>query len=129
VLFWNMRDLDDPLQRGVEDLLKPLRGYVIGQQEGYWRAPLADSRLFDDAIVAHFSFEQRFTTDDLCDRVASTSFVAAMSAIDREALLVRVRALARGREEPFPFPYLTEVHAIPRSSDTADFGRGTSFEG
>jgi SAM-dependent methyltransferase len=129
VLFWNMRDLDDPIQRGVEDLLQPLRGYVIGQQEGHWRAPLAESRLFGDSTVAHFSYEQRFTTDDLCDRVASTSFVAAMSTLDREELLVRVRALAHGREEPFPFPYLTEVHRIPRSSDRDDFERGTSSEG
>jgi SAM-dependent methyltransferase len=129
VLFWNMRDLDDPLQRGVEDLLQPLRGYVIGQQEGYWRAPLAESRLFDDSTVANFSFEQRFTTDDLCDRVASTSFVAAMSAVEREELLVRVHALAHGRKEPFPFPYLTEVHLIPRSRDSANLERGTSSEG
>jgi SAM-dependent methyltransferase len=129
VLFWNMRDLHDSLQRGVEDLLQPLRGYVIGQQEGYWRGPLAESRLFDDSIVANFSYEQHFTTDDLCDRVASTSFVAAMSPVEREELLVRVRALAHGREEPFPFPYLTEVHLIPRSGDSASFGRGTSNEG
>jgi ubiquinone/menaquinone biosynthesis C-methylase UbiE len=129
VLFWNMRDLDDPIQHGVEELLKPHRGYVIGQQEGNWREPVAASPLFDEAVVASFSFEQSFTTDDLCDRVASTSFVAAMSPVERDGLLVRVRALAPGRAEPFPFPYLTEVHLIPRSSDSANFGRGTSTEG
>jgi SAM-dependent methyltransferase len=129
VLFWNMRDLENPLQRGVEDLLKPLRGYVVGQQEGYWRGPLAASGLFGQPVTGNFSYEQRFTTQDLCDRVASTSFVAAMREGDREDLLVRVRALAQGLEEPFPFPYLTEVLVIPRSSDRADFERGTSSEG
>jgi hypothetical protein len=37
-----------------------------------------------------------------------------MSPVDRDSLLVRVRALAHGLDEPFPFPYLTEVHVYPR---------------
>ena len=40
VLIWNSRDLDDPLQAGIEELLQPLRGAVSAQQEGAWRAPL-----------------------------------------------------------------------------------------
>jgi SAM-dependent methyltransferase len=129
VLFWNMRDLDDPIQRGVEDLLGPRRGFVIGQQEGRWRAPLAESPLFGEAETAEFRYEQRFTADDLCERVASTSFVAAMPPVEREALLVEIRALTHGVEEPFPFPYVTEVHVIPRTSDGAVGRRGTSIEG
>ena len=118
-LVWNMRDLDDPVQRGVEDLLQSLRADVPGQILGAWRAPLDRSPLFGPAVVGEFAYEQRFTTDDLCDRVASTSFVAAMSAIDREELLVRVRALTHGIEEPFSFPYKTEVSIVPRTSDPA----------
>lgn len=116
-LFWNMRDLADPIQRGVEDLLAPLRPYVIGQHEGTWREPLAASPLFGEPEVASFGISQQFTTDDLCDRVRSTSFVAAMSPVERDELLVRIRALTHGLAEPFVFPYLTEVHLIPRSSD------------
>jgi SAM-dependent methyltransferase len=123
VLFWNMRDLSDAIQRGVEDLLGPRRGFVIGQQEGRWRAPLAQSPLFGAAEIAEFRYEQRFTTDDLCDRVASTSFVAAMAPVEREELLVEIRALTHGVDEPFAFPYVTEVHVIPRTSG------GTSIEG
>ena len=84
----------------------------------------------DDVRTLHrFGYAQQFTADDLCDRVASTSFVAAMSLVDRDELLVRVRALVHGLAEPFPFPYKTEVHLIPRSSDRDDFGRGTSIQG
>jgi SAM-dependent methyltransferase len=119
VLVWNMRDLDDPVQRGVEDLLRPIREEAPAQLLGAWREPLARSQLFGPGVKGEFRYEQRFTTDDLCDRVASTSFVAAMSAIDREELLVRVRALTHGVEEPFPFPYKTEVEVIPRMSDLA----------
>ncbi len=114
VLVWNMRDLDDPLQRGVEDLLAPIRGETPLQQTGYWRGPLERSPLFGPGEVRQFRYVQRFTADDLCDRVRSTSFVAAMSPVDRDSLLVRVRALAHGLDEPFPFPYLTEVHVYPR---------------
>ena len=113
-LVWNMRDLDDPVQRGVEDLLAPLRGRLTAQREGKWRAPLAASALFGDPETAEFRYEQQFTADDLVDRVASTSFVAAMADDERRPLLDRVRALAAGRAEPFPFPYLTEVLISPR---------------
>ncbi|HEX4680296.1 MAG TPA: class I SAM-dependent methyltransferase [Gaiellaceae bacterium] len=129
VLFWNMRDLDDPIQRGVEDLLGPMRADVPGQILGAWREPLARSALFGPATVGEFRYEQQFTTDDLCDRVASTSFVAALPAVDREVLLVRVRALTHGLAEPFAFPYKTEVHVIPRSSDRDENERGTSIKG
>lgn len=127
VLFWNMRDLEDPVQRGVEELLRPLRADVPGQILGAWRRPLEQTSLFGPATVGAFRYEQRFTTDDLCDRVTSTSFVAALPAIEREELLVRVRALTHGLPEPFPFPYKTEVHVIPRSSDRAENERGTSI--
>jgi len=129
VLVWNMRDLDDPLQGGVEELLRPLRTDVPGQITGAWREPLARSGLFGAAIVGEFKYEQRFTTDDICDRVASTSYVAALPAVDREELLVRVRALTHGIAEPFAFPYKTEVHLIPRSSDRDESERGTSIKG
>jgi SAM-dependent methyltransferase len=118
-LVWNMRDLDDPVQRGVEDLLRPLREEAPAQLLGAWREPLERSPLFGPGVRREFRYEQRFTADDLCDRVASTSFVAAMSPLDREELLVRVRALTHGLAEPFPFPYKTEVEIVPRMSDRA----------
>jgi ubiquinone/menaquinone biosynthesis C-methylase UbiE len=118
-LIWNSRDLDDPVQREVEELLRPLRDQVPGQQLGAWREPLARSPYFGAEEARTFRHEQSFTTDDLCERVASTSFVAAMSAFDREALLAQVRALTHDLAEPFPFPYVTEVHVLPRSRDQA----------
>jgi SAM-dependent methyltransferase len=115
VLVWNMRDLDDPLQQALDDLLAPVRREVPLQQAGAWREPLARSQLFEQGEVASFAYEQRFTSDDLCDRVSSTSFVAAMSPVERDALLARVRALTYRLDEPFAFPYKTEVHVLARS--------------
>jgi SAM-dependent methyltransferase len=128
-LFWNSRDLDDPIQSGVEELLDPLRGHLPFQLEGGWREPLGSSPLFGPRAERHFRYEQLFTADDLCDRVASTSYVATLPAVDREVLLVRVRALTHGLAEPFAFPYKTEVYVIPRSSDRDENERGTSIKG
>jgi SAM-dependent methyltransferase len=112
-LVWNMRDLDDPVQRGVEQLLAPLRGSRGAQLQGRWRAPLAASPLFDDPERAEFRHEQLFTAEDLENRVASTSFVAVMGDDDRRRLLDQVRALVADREQPFRYPYVTEVLVLP----------------
>jgi SAM-dependent methyltransferase len=128
-LVWNSRDLSDPVQRGVEDLLASLRAEVPGQQLGRWRGPLERSPLFGAGERRTFRYMQQFTADDLCERVASTSFVAAMPAVERDELLVRVRALVHGAREPFPFPYETEVEVFPRTRDRAGGAGGTSDEG
>ena len=119
VLVWNSRDLDDPLQRAVEDLLGPLRASVPAQQESRWREAVTGSRLFEAPESREFTYAQQFTADDLCGRVASTSFVAAMPPVERDELLARVRGLVHGRPEPFRFPYKTEVHVVPRTRDRA----------
>src|SRR3954447_9097468 len=51
VLVWNMRDLEDPLQGAVEDLLRPIRSEVRAQALGAWRVPLERSSLFGQAVV------------------------------------------------------------------------------
>ena len=114
-LVWNMRDLEDPVQRRAEELLAPLRGSLTAQREGKWRGPLAASELFGEPETAEFRNEQQFTVEDLVDRVASTSFVAAMAETERRPLLDRVRGLVPARDEPFPFSYVTEVRLSPRT--------------
>jgi SAM-dependent methyltransferase len=128
-LVWNMRDLRDPLQREVEELLSGPRSEVPAQLHGRWREPLARTPLFGDPEVREFRYEQQFTADDLAARVASTSFVAAMPDDERDELLARVRALVDGVSEPFPFPYVTEVHVVPRTRDRVRDEGGTSNEG
>jgi SAM-dependent methyltransferase len=128
-LIWNSRDLDDPLQTALEEVLRPYRRRVTDQQSGAWRPPLEASPLFGALEEASFPFAQSFTTDDLCARVGSTSFVAAATPHEREELLARVRSLTVGLEEPFPFRYRTDVYVVPRARDQAVGGRGTSIQG
>jgi ubiquinone/menaquinone biosynthesis C-methylase UbiE len=109
VLIWNSRHLDDPLQERLEKLLAPVRHENPAQLEQAWQGRLEASPLFGPLESRGFSFEQRFSVGDLCDRVSSTSFVAAMPIAEREGLLDSVRELVRGTPEPFPFRYVTEV--------------------
>ncbi|HEY2327589.1 MAG TPA: hypothetical protein VGH52_08915 [Gaiellaceae bacterium] len=104
------------MQRGIEDLLAPLRDRVPYQLGEEWRKPLESSRLFGAPEEAWFRIEQQLTTEGVCERVASGSFVAAMGPAEREQLLERVRALTTGKTEPFAFPYVTEVYVAERSN-------------
>jgi ubiquinone/menaquinone biosynthesis C-methylase UbiE len=113
VLVWNERDLADPLQLALEELLVSHRSAPSARAEGTWRDPLARSPLFGELETRRFAHRQQFTRQDLVDRVHSTSYVAAMPPDERAALLARVRALVDGREETFPFPYVAEVQVIP----------------
>jgi ubiquinone/menaquinone biosynthesis C-methylase UbiE len=117
VLVWNVRNLDDPLQRSLEELLLTMRSTPTSRGEQAWREPLARSPLFGEIESRRFGHVQQFTAQDLVDRVHSTSFVAATAQADRDVFLDQVRSLVDGRDEPFPFPYVTRVLAIPRSRD------------
>jgi SAM-dependent methyltransferase len=128
-LIWNSRDLDDPLQAELDGVLRPYSRRVSDQQSGVWRPPLEASPLFGTVEEASFPFAQSFRTDDLCERVASTSFVAAATPHEREELLARVRSLTVGLDEPFPFRYRTDVYVVPRARDQGAAGRGTSIQG
>jgi SAM-dependent methyltransferase len=113
-LIWNTRDLGDPLQNAVEEILAPFRQEVIAQNERGWRSPLDASPLFGPIEERRFPYAQRLTADGLCERVASISFVAAMPDDEREALLDRVRDLVGDRPAPFEFPYVTEIYVVER---------------
>jgi ubiquinone/menaquinone biosynthesis C-methylase UbiE len=107
-LIRNMRDLADPLQRAIQDLLAPLR--EAAGADGEWD-PAAAQPYFEAFEERRFRHEQRVDLAGLLDRVGSTSFVAALPDAERSALLARVRQLAADRPEPEPIVirYETEV--------------------
>jgi len=109
-LIWNVRDLRDPLQERLDALLAPERAKVPSQLQRGWREPLESSELFGPLEERRFPHVQPSTVEDVCDRVSSTSFVAAMDDADRGALLEQVRQLLAGVPEPFPFRYEAEVY-------------------
>ena len=122
-LVWNSRDLDDPLQAELGRVLEPVRKRVPAQVDDDWREPFERSPLFGPLEVFRVPSAQLFTADDLCDRVSSTSFVAAMPSEERAQLLESVRALVDGVPEPFQFRYVTEIF-VASTADEAAADRG-----
>ena len=114
-LVWNIRDLDDPVQWQLNELLAPYRGDARSEHEQPWRADIDASPLFGPAEVRSFAWVQPYTREELVDRIASVSFIARLDDDARADLLERVRALAGAAGEPFPFRYRTDVFVFPRS--------------
>jgi SAM-dependent methyltransferase len=110
-VIWNMRDLADPLQRAIEDLLAPLR--KAAGADGEWD-PAAEQPHFGAFEERRFRHEQRVDLAGVLDRVGSTSFVAALPDAERSSLLARIRELAADRPEPIVIPYETEVYVADR---------------
>jgi ubiquinone/menaquinone biosynthesis C-methylase UbiE len=108
-LVWNERDESVPwvaeLSRVMQwDVRMP---YAVGTD---FRAVLDESGRFTPARRERFRFEQELDRDGLCERVSSTSFIAAMDAPEREGLLESVRDLVADFPERFTLPYVTELY-------------------
>src|SRR5215212_7880900 len=85
-LVWNVRDLDDPVQRAIEDLFAPYRGDTPSHRSGRWRAALDKTHLFRSAERRQFPNIQTIDADTLVRRVASTSFIANLPEAERRAV-------------------------------------------
>jgi SAM-dependent methyltransferase len=114
-LIWNIRDLSDPFQNELDDLLRAYRGEAPSEHERPWRALVDASPLFGPPEERSFRWVQLRTADELAERVASVSYVAQLADGEREGLLGRVRQLVAGLPEPFPFRHHTDVYVFPRS--------------
>jgi SAM-dependent methyltransferase len=107
-LIWNERDESVPwvaeLSRVMQwDVRMP---YAVGTD---FRVVLDESGRFAPSRRARFAFEQELDREGLCERVSTTSFIAAMEPESREALLDAVRELVADFPQRFALPYVTEV--------------------
>ena len=115
-LIWNERDESVPwvaeLSRVMQwDVRMP---YRVGTD---FRAVLDASGLFTPAQRRRFAFAQELDRESLCERVATTSYIASMEPAEREAVLEGVRALVAGFPERFELPYATDLfwcHLLPQ---------------
>jgi ubiquinone/menaquinone biosynthesis C-methylase UbiE len=116
-LVWNVRDLDHPTQRAVDELLAPYRGCTPSHRTGRWRDAIERTSLFRAAGTRHFPNVETLDADGLVDRVASTSFIAELPGERRAAVIERTRAIAAPLPSRFPFPYTTEIELLERARD------------
>jgi SAM-dependent methyltransferase len=111
-LVWNRRRMDDPLNRAVEELLAPHRGGTPALRTNAWRAAFERTSLFGPVEEAVFPNEQSLDADGLADRVASTSFIAALDEAERSSVIAAVRALVG--DGPVTIRHDTEVYVSER---------------
>jgi SAM-dependent methyltransferase len=104
----NGRDLSDPLQKKIQEIVGP---YVPepGALRG-WVAVLEASPLFGPVERFEATHEQRFDADGLAERMATVSYIARLPEDERAEVLARLRTLGEAQpESPFPFRYRTQA--------------------
>jgi SAM-dependent methyltransferase len=92
-LVWNVRDESVPWVRELSALMEPHRGAAPGYRSGAWKEAFRRTQLFSPLGHAEFRHVHRLEPEAVVARVASVSFVAALPARDRAAVLAGVRAL------------------------------------
>ena len=108
-LLWNSRDPDAPLHQEIGKLIAPFMPPGRRDSEE-WQRELAQSELFGPLEECRFSFVQELDADQLADRIASVSFVAAAPAAARRDLDDQLRRVAQRLGGRVDFPYLTVAY-------------------
>jgi ubiquinone/menaquinone biosynthesis C-methylase UbiE len=98
------RDLDDPLQRALQEIVGP---YLPDASEyGSWRGEVERSGLFGSPETIHASFEQLLDAEGLAERIDTVSYIARLPEEERAGVLAQVRALGEAQPvTPFAFRY------------------------
>ncbi|MGI8824063.1 MAG: class I SAM-dependent methyltransferase [Chloroflexota bacterium] len=118
-LIWNRRDLTQPLQRAVDDIVNPFRRDTPSHRAGRWRVVIDTNHLFALANELHVSNMQELDAPALVDRVMSTSFIAELYGDDRERVTTRLEELISSLPARFSLAYVTDVHCY-RSTMTEE---------
>ena len=113
-LVWNQRDEQVDWVCRFGEILVDAAGAKPYVDDTDWPAVVAGAGGWGPLAVRRLDYEQPITGEILVARAASTSFVSALPAAERERCLDEVRALVRAhpqlaRRESFAFPYITHV--------------------
>jgi SAM-dependent methyltransferase len=113
-LFWNSRDLDDPVHAAWGEIVHEAKGSVLERETLDERAEIARSGLFGALEEWEHPWAQHLGVDEFVDLVGSRSYVARLDDPEREPILARLRALAERLGEPIPFRYVTHAQVARR---------------
>jgi hypothetical protein len=107
--LWNSRDPDAPLHQEIGKLIAPFMPPGRRDSEE-WQRELAQSELFGPLEERRFSFVEELDADQLAERIASVSFVAAAPAAPRRDLDDQLRRVAERLGGRVHFPYLSVAY-------------------
>ena len=102
----NRRDLADPLQQAVEEII----ARYIPPPDNFrkWLAALEESPFLGAVERIEVAHEQLLDAEGLTGRIESLSYVARLPDDERADVLRRVRGIGEAQpESPFPFRYRT----------------------
>jgi len=114
VLIWNRRDLDDPLQLALEEIVARYRGGTPAHENDRWMDAMSATKRFSPAGQRQFTYQQSLDCAGLVDRVLSISFIAALDRPERNVVKREVESKAGAKSE-FRLPYRTEVFLFRRA--------------
>jgi SAM-dependent methyltransferase len=108
-LVWNSRDAEQPIQREIGDLIAAFVPSDRPPAES-WPDPLDASEQFGPLEERRFPFAQELDADQLAERIASVSFVAAAPAEARQRLDSDLREVVARLGGSVSFPYVSVVY-------------------
>lgn len=108
-LIWNRRDLNQPLQQALDDLVAPYKGPSHPKGSDRWRESLDRTRLFTPLQEHRFPHLQNTDTEGLINRVLSFSYMAILPEFEKEVVRERLRALTSTLPQRFDVLYVTTV--------------------
>jgi SAM-dependent methyltransferase len=117
-LIWNTRDVSDPIQERLDEILEPFRGVSEQHWQGDADRNVEASGLFGDVEYRQWPNEQEVTLDGLLEVAASRSYVASLDEEARRGLLAEIRAAFADEPEPIVLRYIVDVYvaAVRRAS-------------
>lgn len=108
-LIWNRRDLNQPLQKAVHDIVIPYRGKPGTQDSLGWRKGFDQATLFTPLQEQSFPYSQNTDAQGLIDRVLSFSYMTKLPESEKEVVKEKIYALTSALPEQFPLMYTTSV--------------------
>jgi SAM-dependent methyltransferase len=118
-LIWNARDESVDWVAELSAIIRPYQGDAPRYASGRWREAFSATELFTPLEAQQFANSQEASLAIVQARVASTSFIAALSEEERRHVLRQVEDLLRAHgltsgETPVRLPYRTDVYWCAR---------------
>jgi len=114
-VVWNMRDLSDPLQARIQEILAPHGAEVRSHRDIQPDELLTTGGFFGPVEHRSWPYEQRLSRAHLVDRISSVSYIAILDPDARAEVLGQVLEAADGLPEPITIPYTTDVYIADRA--------------
>jgi len=111
-LVWNRRELSDPVQAGMEEILRRRRADTPSHWTTNWREEVEATGLLQLEASKEIPFTQELDREGLVARIGSISFIAALPAEAKRKVLREARELAAGLEEPIALPQTCELYCL-----------------